>query len=89
MSAIVSEQANLTQLTKQRCDQLLDYCATHPNATIRKRASNMVLNINSDTSYLSESNARSRIAGHYSLGNTPTDDNPLHLMVQYMFSVEF
>ena len=39
----------------------------------------MVLNIHSDASYLSESNARSRIAGHYFLVNTPEDNQPITL----------
>ena len=79
LSAIASEQANPTQLTKQRCDQLLDYCASHPNAKIRYRASSMILNIHSDASYLSESQARSRIAGHYFLGQLPTATAPITL----------
>ena len=79
LSAIASEQANPTQRTKERCDQLLDYVATHPNATVRFRASNMILNIHSDASYLSEPNARSRIAGHYFLGDVPTNDTPIQL----------
>jgi hypothetical protein len=79
LSAITSEQANPTQLTKRRCDQLLDYCVTHPNATVRYRASNMILNIHSDASYLFETNARSWIAGHYFLGDVPTDGQPITL----------
>eukprot|EP00804_Cyclotella_cryptica_P023640 CCRYP_011954-RA/>CCRYP_011954-RA protein AED:0.37 eAED:0.37 QI:0/-1/0/1/-1/1/1/0/141 len=37
LSAIASEQAHPTQLTHQRCQQLLDYCASHPNAIVRFR----------------------------------------------------
>lgn len=79
LSAIASEQTNATQLTKKRCDQLLDYCATHPNAVVRYRASSMVLNIHSDASYLSETKARSRIAGHFFLGDVPTNNKPIKL----------
>jgi hypothetical protein len=79
LSAIASEQANTTQLTKRRCDQLLDYCATHPIATIRYCSFNMILNIQTDASYLSETNARSWIAGHYFLGDVPTDRQPITL----------
>jgi hypothetical protein len=42
---------------------LLDYLATHPDAAIRYHASYMVLHIHSDASYLSVSNARSRLGG--------------------------
>jgi hypothetical protein len=32
---------------------MVDYLATHPDATIRYHASDMILNIHSDASYLS------------------------------------
>eukprot|EP00804_Cyclotella_cryptica_P014738 CCRYP_021242-RA/>CCRYP_021242-RA protein AED:0.23 eAED:0.23 QI:0/0/0/1/1/1/2/0/599 len=57
LSAITSEQAHPTQLTYKHCHQLLDCCASHPDAIVRFKASDMVLNIHSDASYLSESNA--------------------------------
>jgi hypothetical protein len=47
---------------------MLDYLATHPNATIRYHASDMVLHIHGDASYLSVSNARSRLGGLFFLG---------------------
>eukprot|EP00804_Cyclotella_cryptica_P008022 CCRYP_004538-RB/>CCRYP_004538-RB protein AED:0.45 eAED:0.39 QI:0/-1/0/1/-1/0/1/0/221 len=39
----------------------------------------MVLNIHSDASYLTESNACSRIAGHFFLGSVPIDKTPITL----------
>jgi hypothetical protein len=83
LNAIASEQANPTQRTKERCDQLLDYCATHPNAVVRYRASNMILNIHSDASYLSEPKAKSRIAGHYFLVKYLLMRNPFNSMERY------
>jgi hypothetical protein len=44
--------------------QFLDYAATYPNAIITYKASDMILAIHSDTSYLSEPKARSRAGGH-------------------------
>eukprot|EP00804_Cyclotella_cryptica_P005556 CCRYP_003061-RA/>CCRYP_003061-RA protein AED:0.38 eAED:0.32 QI:0/0/0/1/0/0/3/0/444 len=79
LSAIASEQAHPTQLIQKRCQQLLDYCASHPDAVVRFKASDMVLNIHSDASYLSESNARSRFAGHFFLGSVPIDKTPIEL----------
>jgi hypothetical protein len=38
-------------------NQLLDYIATHPDAIIRYHASDMILHIHSDASYLSVSSA--------------------------------
>eukprot|EP00804_Cyclotella_cryptica_P016363 CCRYP_009915-RA/>CCRYP_009915-RA protein AED:0.19 eAED:0.12 QI:0/0/0/1/0/0/2/0/920 len=79
LSAIASEQAHPTQLTQKRCQQLLDYCASHPDAVVRFQASDMVLNIHSDASYLSESNACSWNAGHFFLGSVPIDKTPITL----------
>jgi hypothetical protein len=54
---------------------MLDYLATHPDATIRYHASDMVLHIHSNASYLSVSNARSRLGGLFFLGNkSPKQD---------------
>eukprot|EP00804_Cyclotella_cryptica_P029536 CCRYP_020583-RA/>CCRYP_020583-RA protein AED:0.35 eAED:0.26 QI:0/-1/0/1/-1/1/1/0/1386 len=79
LSAIASDQAQATQLTMNRCIQILDYCASHPDAKVRFRASDMILNIHSDASYLSATRARSQVAGYYFLGSIPTDDAPIKL----------
>jgi hypothetical protein len=52
-----------TEKTQVATNQLLDYLATHPYATIRYHASDMILHIHSDASYLSISNTRSRLGG--------------------------
>ena len=41
-------------------NHLLDYLATYPDATMRFYASDMILNIHSDASYLSVKNSQSR-----------------------------
>ena len=74
LSTIASEQAKGTDETLAACHQLLDYVATHPNATIRYIASDMILAIHSDASFLSEKNARSRAAGVYYMANNNDDD---------------
>ena len=53
--------------------------ATHPDATIRYHASDMILNVHLDASYLSVKNARSRAAGWYFLGSIPRDRKPIKL----------
>jgi hypothetical protein len=68
---IATEQTKATEKTQAATNQLLDYLATHPDATIRYHASDMILHIHSDASYLSVSNARSRLVGLCFLGNTP------------------
>jgi hypothetical protein len=47
----------------------LDYAATHPDAVVTYKASDMVLAIHSDASYLSEPKAWSRAGGHYFLSS--------------------
>ena len=48
---------------------LLNYAASNPDATVRWHASDMILHIHSDASYLSEPKARSRVGGYFYLGN--------------------
>jgi hypothetical protein len=57
---------------------MLDYLATHPEATIRYHASDMILHIHSDVSYLSVSNARSRLGGLFFLGNKSPEQETLN-----------
>ena len=77
LNAIATQQANATEATEEKIKQLLDYMATNRNATVRYRSSDMVLNIHSDASYLSETKARSRIAGYFFLGSLPQNDKPI------------
>ena len=65
LSSIVAWQANGTDDVLLACHQLLDYAVTHPNATICFLASNMVLAMHLDASYLSKFGGKSRAGGHY------------------------
>ena len=56
-----------------------DYMATNPDAKIRYYASDMVLNVHSDASYLTAPGARSRAGGHFFLGSLPKDGCPIRL----------
>jgi hypothetical protein len=59
LNDIATEQTKATEKTQAATNQMFDYLATHPDATIRYHASDMILNIHSDASYLSVSNALS------------------------------
>jgi hypothetical protein len=74
---IATEQTKVTEKTQAATNQLLDYLSTHPDATIRYHASNMILHIHSDASYLSVSNARSRLGGLFFLGNKSPEQDTL------------
>jgi hypothetical protein len=78
LNDIAMEQAKATEKTQAPTNQLLDYLATHPDATIRYHASDMILHIHSDASYLSVSNARSRLGGLFFLGNKSTEQDTLN-----------
>ena len=69
LSAIAADQAAPTETTLEKAKYFLDYVATHPDAVLTYRKSNMVLAIHSDASYLTEPKARSRAGGHFYMSN--------------------
>ena len=73
LSAIASEQASPTKQTMEKTKKFLDYVASHPDAILTYSASNMVLNVHSDASYLTEPKARSRAGGHFFLSDNSED----------------
>jgi hypothetical protein len=75
IGSISTQQANATTATMKAITQLLNYCATHPNGVVRYYSSDMILYIESDASYLSETKARSRTAGYHYLSNNPPQPN--------------
>jgi hypothetical protein len=62
-----------------KCVQLLDYLAHHSDAKVRFYASDMVMNIHSDASYLSEGKARSQTWGHFFMGWMPKDGDSIRI----------
>ena len=79
LSTIAIEQTKATEQTLARCFQLLDYLAHHSTAKVRFYASDMIMNIHSDASYLSEGRARSWTCGHFFMGWLPKNDEPIKL----------
>jgi hypothetical protein len=78
LNDITTEQTKVTDKTQAATNKMLDYLATHPDATIRYHASDMIFNIHSDVSYLSFSNARSRLGGMFLLGNKSPEQETLN-----------
>jgi hypothetical protein len=96
LNEISNSQASPTEHTQQACDMLLDYLATHPDATIRYHASDMVLAVCSDAAYLVLPNARSRAAGHFFLTSlssatssppNPTPNGAVHVLCKTIRTV--
>jgi len=77
LSSIAGRQSKATTDLNAEVTHFLDYCHTHPNAGVRFVASDMILALHSDASYLSEPNSKSRAAGHFFLGkiNDESFDN--------------
>jgi hypothetical protein len=75
LGTIATQQSTPTAKTMNAILQTLDYCATNPEAVVRFHASDMVLHIDSDASYLSAPKARSRAAGYHYLSTRPQDPN--------------
>jgi hypothetical protein len=72
LSAIAATQTGLTKDTMTQCKQFLDYAATHQDAIITYRRSDMVLVMHSNASYLSEPKACSRAGGQKNPPTPPT-----------------
>jgi hypothetical protein len=75
---ICTEQTKAIEKTQAAANQLLDYLATHPDATIRYHKSDMILHIHSDASYLSVSRARIILGGLFYCGNKPPQADKLN-----------
>jgi len=84
LNEIAREQAKPTFATKRRTEHLLDYLSTHPEATLRYCASDMILVVETDAAYLVQPEAKSRASGWFVLTNHPTttikNNAPIHVM---------
>jgi hypothetical protein len=79
LSSIAVEQTKATEQTMGQCLDLLNYLASNQDAKVCFHASDMIMNINSDASYLSETKARSRACGHFFLEWMPKNGEPIQL----------
>jgi hypothetical protein len=77
LGTIAMQQSKGTKATMQAVVQLLNYCATHPEAKVRYVACDMILHVDSDVSYLTAPKARSRAGGYHYLSNQPKETNTL------------
>ena len=91
LNDIAATQTNATDKTAEAVLHLLNYLATHPDATIRYVASPMILHVHSDASYLTASKARSRAGGNYFLSGpdkeNTTINGPIHSLAKIIKNV--
>jgi hypothetical protein len=76
-NVLASEQTRETADTAVKIIKFLNYCMTHPEATLRYHASDMILSIYIDASYLSEREAKSRTGGFFYMGSNTDKTNRL------------
>jgi hypothetical protein len=69
LNDIATEQTKATEKTQAATNQMLDYLATHPDAKIRYHASDIILHIHSDASYL---------GGVFFLGNKSPEQDTIN-----------
>jgi hypothetical protein len=74
VNVLASEQTRARTATAEKIIKLLNYCTTYPEATLRYHASDMILNIHSYASFLSEREAKRQGGGlliNYSHSRNP------------------
>jgi hypothetical protein len=86
LSTMMVKQTTVTMHTLEKCMQLLDYFDKHHDAKICFYASDMIMNIHSDASYLLEAKAQSRACGHFVMGWMPTDNELIRLNGSFYIS---
>ncbi len=79
LSEISSQQTAPTENTMKHVNQFLNYMWAHPDAVVQYHASDMILNVRSDASYLSTPKAHSQAGGYFFLGSLPRDGDPIKL----------
>ena len=77
-----SQQALPTEKIEQGVEQLLEYTSTHRNTVLHFHASDILLIINSNASYLILPKVRSRLAGYFYL-TTPSIINNGAALIKY------
>jgi hypothetical protein len=77
INVLESAQSRAKAHKADKVIKLLNYCNTHPETKIRYHASDMILYIHSESSYLSEIEAKSRVGGFFYMGSsTHTNKKP-------------
>jgi hypothetical protein len=77
INVIASEQSKAAAVTADKVIKLLNYYNTHPETKIRYHASDMILRIHSDASYLSEKESKSKTGGFFNMGSSPKTETEL------------
>ena len=81
--------ANGTEATEKAVRHFLDYAHSNPDGEIIFRASDMILQVDSDAAYLVAPKARSRAGGYHFLGNKDHTmfNGPIHILAKIIKNV--
>ena len=79
LNSILEDSSKPTERTMKRVNYLLGYMHTNPYDAIHYHASDMVLNVHPDASYLSAGCGRSHTGGIFFLGHLLRDGTPVKL----------
>ena len=88
LNTIATQQENATARTGTLVTHILNYCATYPDAVLTFYASDMILHIHTDASFLSKPKEKSRAGGYFYLSDLPSDPTqamqnaPIHILCQ-------
>ena len=77
LNDISVQQSKPTPHKINECNHLIDYSTTYPNIVIRYHASDIILHVDTDTTYLVLPKAHSRITGHFCLSDRPPTNETL------------
>ena len=93
LNTISSQQENATAHMATLVTHILNYCATYPDAVLTFDASDMILHIHTDASFLSEPEGKRRAGGYFFLSDFPKDPTkamhnaPIHILCQILKNV--
>jgi hypothetical protein len=79
LSTIATRQTIATKRLLEKCTQLVYYLAHNADTKVRFHACDMIMNIHSDASYLSEAKAHSHSCRHFFMGWLPKYSKPIKL----------
>eukprot|EP00957_Ditylum_brightwellii_P024597 1858174-Ditylum_brightwellii.AAC.1 len=79
LGSLGAQQNTPTEQTEKVVQQLLDYCAKHPNAKIWYYTSDMILQIHADAAYLNKTKGCSTARGIFFMGNKLENNKPIFL----------
>ena len=79
LNTLSQNQATPATNIKQLCTHVKNYCVTYPNVGLRYHATNMILQVDSNASFLIASEAKSRVVAYFCLQNIIRHKRLMHL----------